>query len=109
MTNTWVRPKEWPTSPAPPHTTCQPSAPPVQKANVSTTAPIQPSQSFPPQPPQPSKNGANESEAGTKKFQMKISGSSSISKPSGLLGLPGNNFNGVKIICDDKDIHGLKF
>ena len=93
MINTWVKPKEWPTSPAPPHTSCQHPVPPVQKANVSTTAPAQPSQSFPPQPPPPCKNGANESESGTKKFQMKISGSSSISKPSGMTGLPGNHHN----------------
>ena len=86
MINTWIRPKEWPTSPAPTHASCQGPAPPVQKSNVSTTA-----LAHPPEPPSPQacKNGTNESEAGTKKFQMKISGSSSISKSSGMPGLPG--------------------
>merc|ERR1719400_2912537 len=88
MINTWVKPKEWPT----PQTQSLPltSNPPlpVQKPNVSTTDSIS-SLHHHPQPPQPPPNSSNgnknESESGARKFQMKISGSSSISKS----GLPG--------------------
>ena len=88
MINTWVKPKEWPTPQTQflPHTSNPPL--PVQKPNVSTTDSIS-SLHHPPQPPQPPPNSSNgnknESESGARKFQMKISGSSSISKS----GLPG--------------------
>ena len=93
MINTWVRPKEWPTSSISPQSSCQPSAPGIQKGQVSTTAHTKPSQSHLPHPPQPPcKNGATESEAGIKKFQMNVK---SMSKTSGVTVLPGNHF----IVC----------
>ena len=87
MINTWVRPKDWPTSVAQtqyqPHSSNPPL--PVQKPNVSTTDSMS-SLPKPPQPPPTSSNGSNnESESGARKFQMKISGASTISKS----GLPG--------------------
>lgn len=85
MINTWVRPKEWPASSTPTQSLPTNSPMPVQKPIVSTTDPTR-SSSQPPQPPASSSNGSNnESESGAKKFQMKISGSSTISKS----GLPG--------------------
>ena len=88
MINTWVRPKEWPAQ-----TPILPQNPPlpVQKPSVSTTD-LFSSSSHPPQPPHPppsNSNGSNnESESGGRKFQMKISGSSTITKS----GLPGKGY-----------------
>ena len=92
MINTWVRPKEWPSSTAPAHARSQPTPPPVQKDNITTSQHASLSQSLTSSIEQPCKNGTNKTEVGTKRFHMKISGSSSMSKTTGMHGLPGNLF-----------------
>ena len=89
MVNTWVRPKEWPISSGQPPNPSISTQLPTQRGGVSTSS----NQSQPsyPQPPN-ARNGANDPDVGNRKFQMKISGSSTITKTSGMSGLPGKYY-----------------
>ena len=89
MVNTWVRPKEWPISSGQPPNPSGSTQLPAQRGGVSTSS----NQSQPsyPQPPN-ARNGANDPDVGNRKFQMKISGSSTITKTSGMSGLPGKYY-----------------
>ena len=89
MVNTWVRPKEWPISSGQPPNPSVSTQLPAQRGGVSTSS-IQSQPSYP-QPPN-ARNGANESDVGNRKFQMKISGSSTMTKTSGMSGLPGKYY-----------------
>ena len=93
MVNTWVRPKEWPISSGQPPNPSVSTQLPVQRGGGSTSSNIHTSQSQPsyPQPPN-ARNGANEPDVGNRKFQMKISGSSTMTKTSGMSGLPGKYY-----------------
>ena len=89
MVNTWVRPKEWPISSGQPSNPSISTQLPAQRGGVSTSS----NQSQPsyPQPPN-ARNGANDPDVGNRKFQMKISGSSTMTKTSGMSGLPGKYY-----------------
>ena len=89
MVNTWVRPKEWPISSVQPPNPSVSTQLPAQRGGVSTSS----NQSQPsyPQPPN-ARNGANDPDVGNRKFQMKISGSSTMTKTSGMSGLPGKYY-----------------
>ena len=89
MVNTWVRPKEWPISSGQPPNPSVTTQLPAQRGGVSTSS----NQSQPsyPQPPN-ARNGANEPDVGNRKFQMKISGGSTMTKTSGISGLPGKYY-----------------
>ena len=89
MVNTWVRPKEWPISSGQPPNPSVSTQLPAQRSGVSTSS----NQSQPsyPQPPN-ARNGANDPDVGNRKFQMKISGGSTMTKTSGISGLPGKYY-----------------
>ena len=81
MVNTWVRPKEWPISSGQPPNPSVSTQLPAQRGGVSTSS----NQSQPsyPQPPN-ARNGANDPDVGNRKFQMKISGGSTMTKTCGI-------------------------
>ena len=89
MVNTWVRPKEWPISSGQPPNPSISTQLPAQRGGVSTSSnQSQPSYVQPPN----TRNGANEPDVGNRKFQMKISGGSTMTKTSGISGLPGKYY-----------------
>ena len=84
MVNTWVRPKEWPIPSGQPPNPSVSTQLPSQRGGVSTSSNTHTSKPSYPQPPN-ARNGANDPDVGNRKFQMKISGSSAMTKT----GLPG--------------------
>ena len=89
MVNTWVRPKEWPIPSGQPPNPSVSTQVPALRGGVSTSS----NQSQPPYPQPPNaRNGANDPDVGNRKFQMKISGSSTMTKTSGMSGLPGKYY-----------------
>ena len=84
MVNTWVRPKEWPIPSGQPPNPSVSTQLPSQRGGVSTSSNTHTSQPSYAQPPN-ARNGANDPDVGNRKFQMKISGSSAMTKT----GLPG--------------------
>ena len=91
MINTWIRPKEWPVaveSPVPyqaPSTAAHNERVPI---NATLALPPLPHPSAP-FPDESGKNGKGEISVGGKRFQMKISATSALTKTTGLSALPG--------------------
>ena len=91
MINTWIRPKEWPVaveSPVP----CQTPSEVAHNERVPTNAfPTLPPLPHPsaPFPEESGNNGKGETSVGGKRFQMKISATSAMTKTTGLSALPG--------------------
>ena len=91
MINTWIRPKEWPVAVE--------SSVPCQAPTTVAHNERAPTNDIPALPPLPhpsvpfaeegGKNGKGETSVGGKRFQMKISATSAMTKTTGLSALPG--------------------